>query len=210
MSVNTRWTIWLEQKGGHISENEACSILKSGIVGRDMLKNVLMWKTGKKETCGHVAKISISQLWEVIAGFELSPIERPVEFLREVYKVPGIGVTYAITLLYFMTGGSKPIYDQFAHRALYAAIEGKRPKDTINLKLLTYSVPTKNAKTSAGMDHFYSRYRCEYANWLVKDESPFGSRYVESRDVDSALWAYGHQFSASSDDPHTHIFKYGS
>ena len=95
-------------------------------------------------------------------------------------KVDNLGTVYIITLVYFITQKC-PIYDRFAHQAILAITGDKprRPGDIVPYK----SLPDKTAKNA------YSRYDTEY----VKKLREVFNNYM-SREVDQALWVYGHLF----------------
>ena len=86
--------------------------------------------------------------------------------------VSGLGTVYLLTLVYFISKGKSPIYDQFAHRALDALEKGLKPKAQ---EVPKHTVPEKKSKNAF--------------KW-------FGSHYKE-RKLDRALWVYGHLFTAS-------------
>lgn len=114
--------------------------------------------------------------------------------LEELVQQPwqGIGTVYLITLLYFATNhqhpGKCPIYDRFAMRALLAIKENKKIGETVNCKKLPDKNSSKFCKT-------ISEEMKQYTN-LIYDI--FGEEYHTTRDIDRALWVYGHLFKASA------------
>jgi len=100
-------------------------------------------------------------------------------------KLEGFGYVYLITLQFFITGGRFPIYDKFAHVAALAIDQGLRPT----------SPPTIYVRH--GLTN-WSDYQA-YMNLLarVKNACPLpaeNSGIFISRDLDRALWVYGHFF----------------
>ena len=99
-----------------------------------------------------------------------------------------IGEVYIITLLYFVTKGRWPIYDQFASIAMKAMnSKGMRPYDTIKDTKLP-------EKTSAKFSQFITTngVYSEYIEFIKKIQLESNYQYYTSRYIDRALWAYGH------------------
>ena len=110
----------------------------------------------------------------------------------------GIGPVYLITLLYFISNhknpGKCPIYDRFAARALLAI------KDNIK--------PGKSIKCGTLPDKTYSNWS-ERVNVKMKAyidmlEFVFDDKYKKNRDIDRALWVYGHLFKDSAEGKVVH------
>ena len=87
-------------------------------------------------------------------------------------------------IVYFISKGKSPIYDQFAHRALDALEGGLKPKAQ---EVPKHTVPGKNSKNA------FKWFKDNYAERL---KGMFGAHYKE-RKLDRALWVYGHLFKAS-------------
>ena len=99
-----------------------------------------------------------------------------------------IGKVYIITLLYFITKGRWPIYDQFASIAINAMnTENMKPYDIISDSELpdTNSEAFSKHLTSSGI-------YMDYLNFIKEFQSQSTYQYITSRDIDRALWAYGH------------------
>lgn len=99
-------------------------------------------------------------------------------------KIDGLGSVYLITLLYFISKGKWPIYDRFAKMALYAIIHDIKPGGAVEYK----GLPDKND------DAFSNIMKNEMEEYIGELKQVFGDRYLNSRDVDRALWVYGHLF----------------
>lgn len=82
-----------------------------------------------------------------------------------------------ITIMFFLSKGRIPIYDQFTHKAVKAIYFEKKPKD-----IYVGPAPLKSSITDA------VNLLMEYMWYL---EEIFG-RHNISRSEDQALWAYGH------------------
>ena len=101
--------------------------------------------------------------------------------------VTGIGPVYLLTLLYFLSKGIYPIYDRFAMMAVDAIIAGAKPGDAVEY----HTLPDKSSKkfNTIMQDHM--------APYIHKLDRVFGGKYQNSRDIDRALWTYGHLFVAA-------------
>lgn len=121
--------------------------------------------------------------------------------LDELRKQPwqGIGAVYSITLLYFATNhqhpGKCPIYDRFAMRALLAIKDNKKIGDAVKCGELPDKKSTKFPETVGEKMKQYIG--------LISDI--FGAEYNINRDVDRALWVYGHLFKDSINAPKKYV-----
>ena len=111
----------------------------------------------------------------------------------------GIGTVYLITLLHFITGGEFPIYDRFAMASL--AI-WKLKTDKKELSITDKSVirgcklPSKDTKAAkkileSGIYADYIRLLKEFCKINYDNEN----EWKTNRDVDRALWVFGHYFT---------------
>ena len=109
------------------------------------------------------------------------------QLIRENWQ--GIGPVYLITLLYFATNhqhpGACPIYDRFAMRAVLAIRDKTRPGGVVECGEL----PDKSSKNCANV---VAKQMKKYKDRL---REVFGGQY--NRDIDRALWVYGHLFQDS-------------
>lgn len=126
------------------------------------------------------------KLSQMIAAGEM---QNAIEELKQ-QNWQGIGAVYLITLLYFISNtacpGKCPIYDRFAMTSLLAIKENKKIGEVIEFEAL----PDKeNEKFS---EKVAERMK-EYVGLL---NEIFGDEYSKTRDVDRALWVYGHLFRA--------------
>ena len=123
----------------------------------------------------------------------------------------GIGAVYLITFLYFITSGEEPIYDVFAMAALdaiypddskaeslelgsYVKMRELPPKkDNAFLNLLNAEKIGRNKSKYIIYKEKLNRFMEEINEEREKNgEDPI--KYKECRDIDRALWGYGHLF----------------
>lgn len=192
-------------------EDHIDTLLKNGIQKPLDVVHILAWKIGKikhsesqdsfvyaddwKNAEQFVAyrynrKFDIQTISEYIANnitqLEKNAENHPQQVLCELrdLHINGLGTVYIITLLYFISRGQYPIYDRFAWKAIQAICDDKKPGDIINASELP-------EKKSRAFDTVFDTHMISY---MKKMDSVFGSAYQESRDVDRALWVYGHAF----------------
>lgn len=103
-----------------------------------------------------------------------------------------MGTVYLLTVLYFLTNAEYPIYDRFAKMALDAIkSNGKiKPGDVVPYK----EMPTK---TDGGFKNLLCKSDSKYRVYINELETVFREKYTtnkQNRDIDRALWVYGHLF----------------
>lgn len=118
--------------------------------------------------------------------------------IRNASDCTGIGATYALTVIYFLTGGKYPIYDRFAYIAL-TKIRNSESEDLFDgsgfLKgeLFQKDEFTKciasGKKPETIFDAYVENYKAPLEAWLKENNAEY------SRTVDRALWTYGHLFN---------------
>ena len=89
----------------------------------------------------------------------------------------------------FMSGGYYPIYDKYAFVALNAIHDGISPADSLYDPLKYTEPPAKSIK-----DFGKRVFEEKYQGYIDKLNKIFGDEYKKKRDIDRALWAYGHEF----------------
>ena len=201
------------RKSSRIIENTIDDILKEGIKSEKDVINILAWKIGKirhKES-ENQQKFVYSSDWtdaeqynmklygkglhvrdfvnyivSNINKLEKEANENPQSVLDELNEESpyGIGTVYMITLLYFISRGKYPIYDRFAMIAIDAITKGYKPNEFVKYKEL----PSKKEK---GFNKLMNN---GINNYSSKIEDVFGKEYQNNRDIDRALWVYGHLF----------------
>lgn len=111
--------------------------------------------------------------------------------------IAGLGSVYLITLLFFITNGDCPIYDRFAMAALASFVLNEKKG---------IKVPDDSIFRGCGLPDRKSK----YANELILDPNSKYKKYQQllkyffgddwnrdidkGRDIDRALWVYGHKF----------------
>ncbi len=100
----------------------------------------------------------------------------------------GIGPVYLITLLYFISGGKYPIYDQFAHFSLMGIEEGS----SFDRKKFTEKDLRTEVSTEKDLETFFKSYQ---ENYIKRLKNIFGEQW-NHRDTDRALWVYGHLYKS--------------
>lgn len=195
-----------------------CILKKSDPMTSGEIIKILEWKTEEKyieekdiiQT--RYRKISVAEVAEKI-GTIRGPltIDEAKNILKNLCEIDGIGMVYAITLLYFITNGQYPIYDKFAHIALLAILSentdsekeygGIVPiKDSIYQKKINMG---KTKKKFLDIDGIFEQYLKEY---VYPINNIFGCNYGEfieansNRDIDRALWSYGHLFNENEEN----------
>lgn len=189
---------------------------KTESLTRNDLIKILEWKTGGKyiEESDIVRtrykEISISKLVETV-GTIRGPrtIDETKDLLKKLCEIDGIGIVYAITLLYFITNGKQyPIYDKFAHIALLAILsENKNPEKKyggiIPIKDRACTIDMGKSKYKLlDIDGIFEQYLTKYV-YHINDifGNEFDCNYGKvietnaNRDIDRALWVYGHLFN---------------
>ena len=164
----------------------------------DDIFEILCWKTGSAnaDTQSRTIKtqyitIQTTPIEVLLAGKKPQVHEPEVAkaLFEKISEVDGIGSVYAITLLHFASCGEWPIYDRFAHLALLA-IDQERDF----LSIITDSELGKAFHANA--KRTFDDYR-QYVNLLG---TYFGGTYKMDRNIDRALWAYGHLFNESKEN----------
>lgn len=192
-----------------LAEKEMQTYLEKGIIHSEDIIKILDWKIGRIDhKASHIEgvvqykdipfdhfivrsmygrEIKVEKLCNYIVSEYSSLSNRsPEEIYRSLLNldVSGLGTVYLLTLVYFISKGKSPIYDQFAHRALDALEKGLKPKAQ---EVPKHTVPEKKSKNA------FKWFEDNYAKRL---NGMFGSHYKE-RKLDRALWVYGHLFKAS-------------
>lgn len=193
-------------------EDEIDALLKRGIQTTTDVTHILAWKFGKidhggsdrnesfcyREDWKNAEDLKDASYWghsfdlESVATFIVDNIvsleemakDDPQGVLDRLKNFKWIGPVHTIALLYFISRGRYPIYDEFAKRGLDAIVSGVEPGVTV-----AYVAPPD--KTSKKFDTVVE----DVLNPFTSDlDAVFSDAWRESRDVDRALWVYGHLF----------------
>ena len=194
-------------------EKEMDKLLQKGITDEGEVMRILAWKIGKikhresevknafiyaKDWDGCEKSLKIHRFKEIIdyeylvgdivnniVNLELTSKSDPWEAFSFISEEghKGIGTVYLFTLLYFISRGEIQIYDKYAHIALDAIKNNKKPGEFVPYK----SLPDRKSELSIIRDEYENNYE-------VKLGEIFGEAYKRKRDIDRALWVYGHLF----------------
>jgi len=178
-------------------------LTKSGPLSSQDLTTIMAWKTGHIDDWrSHTTR----QIHYNPANWAANPAHRNANFSQGIQwlaqqmptirqqiaanaqylltvplqQLPGFGPTYRLTLLFFVTNGSEPIYDEFAHKAALAVDQNRPPWGTV------VGRPSIGSQTWAR----YAAFKQLLRNINLQ---PSGGMFI-SRDDDQALWTYGHMF----------------
>lgn len=137
-------------------------------------------------------------------NFELAE-DRKKLFLKikDSYSLFNYGTVYIINQMFFLSKGAIPIYDRFAHVAVKALRMNKSP-----LEVFVPDAPLKNdhpkGKYYGKEKYFLAVNTLEEYIWLLNEVFPSeihknGDTMFISRELDQALWVYGHSTKKWSD-----------
>ena len=121
---------------------------------------------------------------------EWTEVYRKLMSIFENNNVKSFGVTYMLTLLYFLTFGKCPIYDKYAQKAMSAINNGISP---VGKPPIEYCVPGKECITRGY--GIYRTYMDDLNTLFDYQQIVTDNRFGELRRIDQALWVYGHLFS---------------
>ncbi len=152
----------------------------------------IRWKVGDKEKKDTSIKtqrgrtINIEEVKEMaseIGAFGKS--RTPEELYRKVFnkRIDGMGAVYNLSLVYLITKGKEPLYDRFAYIAISVILDdlhGFRVPYQYN------EMPNKDCVNTIML---------RYNGYKNKLNRVFGDEWKKNRDIDRALWTYGHMFS---------------
>ncbi len=103
----------------------------------------------------------------------------------DIYRVllaqnmSGLGTVYLLTLVWAISGMKYPIFDRFSKIAITAICKSEKP----NKKGYKYP-PDKTQIVS--IKDMYEKYQGQLSE-------VFGNEWKTRREIDQALWVYGHQ-----------------
>ena len=179
------------------NKGEAIAITRSGVIAKDEEGNPVPHKL--YEYLVYLARINNSQK-------DVTGILKELLGQGDIVVPKGIGTVYLITFLYFISKGQQPIYDVFAMTALDAmypdSADLKMSKE-LGSYIMPRNLPDKNTNGYEALlseESVYSKYKellyrfvGEYIDELKEDITP-KNKYAACRDIDRALWVYGHMF----------------
>ncbi|MCF0129872.1 MAG: hypothetical protein HUJ70_14910 [Pseudobutyrivibrio sp.] len=208
--------------------NLLCRDLSKSLQNEDIFR-ILAWKIGgydhkqsKKERTDVYKEQWNESCLQVVLNKKTVNISEYAEWLRQKEKdilmkaekditkglrlirnpngkaLKGIGDVYAITLLYFISRGKYPIYDRFVFRALYAIENNLKPGDIVTYEKWIQAI-VETGPSKVGI------YEKIYIERLSKLNSELGNTDYKNRDLDRALWVYGHKFKVISAETYSFI-----
>lgn len=200
-----------------VVEDKIDQLLKNK-VNADDLPLILAWKTGrinhresnlKKQIVfsdswtEDPAKLTKNRNGSYINVMELQEFMRNQEIprnhitlleeLKKHSENSGLGTVYLLTLLYFLTNGQEPIYDRFAMIALTAIKKDIHPGDAVPYREL----PDRSTNHFSDAILYKRKEEGSYIDYkqLLAE---FPKYEPDNRDLDRALWVYGHLFSETN------------
>ncbi len=165
-------------------------IKKDEPISSDELVMFLRWKVGDKGRSNAIitqygCEIKLDPIIELADAINASWKDKTDEELFDMicnHNIENVGSVYTLALIYLITKGREPIYDKFAKIALDVIIDNthpfRKPKKYIEL-------PDKSEQPKV-----IARYE-EYKKCL---SLVFGDLWEKDRNIDRALWTYGHLF----------------
>lgn len=188
-------------------ESKIDEILQNGLSASD-LPLIIAWKIGAinhKESTNRIVYLqNFDNTLEYNTRYSLLNVCQMVENIKgmfsylkvlaqsdphKLYEVlfqnrsPNFGTTYIFTLLFFFTKGLCPIYDKYADIALMAS-----KNDIAPFNILLYK-----SINSSNVNSAWKRYTV-YCQALLEI---FGKEKYKDRNIDRALWVYGHYFNSN-------------
>lgn len=146
--------------------------LRGKPIGHASLKSFIKRINNESET---ILNESVRKMYESV--LELMGIDKDGRKLEKYEMVNNIGSVYILMVIHFLSQGSYPLYDRYAHKAVKALYNDKSPHE-----VFVGAAPGKNS-----VDDIMAMYD-EYCFYL---REIFGRIDIE-RDIDRALWVYGH------------------
>lgn len=131
-------------------------------------------------------------------------LERITDIVYDLLSVDNINLVYAITIVYFVSHGYWPIYDRFAHITIEKLLEKGSFNSIITDSKLSKSMTSYIYKknyigSDEKMRNAIRRALTQYnANYVKPIRDIFPEYDYHNRDLDRALWTYGHLFSDNS------------
>lgn len=157
----------------------------------------LKWKVGDKKkdfdtiTTDRGRRIDADRIKQLARELKYSGLKfegtLSIEDVKNIYNfivdsgITNVGSVYSLALISMITKGQFPIYDRFADVGLEAVSNGVEIRSEIEYKEMPDKTNVKPVMK-------------RYTNYIDRLNNEFGDCWKKSRDVDRALWAYGHMF----------------
>ncbi len=206
--------IFYDTKGGKLNEQEfikiysdiyyySNDIYKETVIEKSIydttnrepedLIEFLKWKVGDKNSNNgeyiitqYGKRICLDSVKKLAKKIDDSWTKMPTRELYELLireKINNLGTVYTLALLNYITRGREPIYDKYAKIALDVILDenhGFREK-------MKYAEPSEKSCVETVMK--------QYENYKEALKKIFQDSWKTSRNIDRALWTYGHMFS---------------
>lgn len=174
-------------KNNENKENEIIRIVnKAGDIGPDDVIKLMRWKTGNYKTEEAIVgcygkRISLDIGSMVVKAIGSGMGQDAMDIYQALLKLNmyGLGTVYLLTLVWAISGMKYPIYDKYAHIAISSICIGEKPN--IN----GYKAPPDKTKIDE-ISYMYGNYQNQLSEF-------FGDDWKVRREIDQALWVYGHQ-----------------
>ena len=207
------------RRSSEFIEERIENIIKVGIKSQEDVGRILAWKIGKikHRMSDNEKRFAYAKGWENVEhsktvklykdDLQIGDItsfildlsipktfnnDNAQELLNQLMdkRFKRLGSVYMITLLYFLSQGEYPIYDRFAMMALTAIHKGIKPElgKKVSIEVEFKELPSKDS------DRFSTIMSCEMAKYIIMLNDIFGDSWKTDRNIDRALWAYGHLF----------------
>lgn len=160
---------------------DACNILRLKC-GKKLISNISENHEFKLPYSG---KVLGDDVWRKIieAKEEYCKTKDLAEVFTKITEITGIGVTYGICILYFISRKKYPIYDRFARAAL-TAIQDESV--SLNDHIVNPKLPTGWSDVHKMLINYQDEIQCCFP-W----------EDISDRRIDRALWTYGHMFTVT-------------
>ena len=194
----------LAWKMGRINHKESIRCKSYCFTGMDEKTKQPTWSDkGELKAKNRSGEIEIEQFAKNVLKFKEEYerkkdyfCEHPEEMLASLKDtaVKGIGSVYLVTILYFVSGGKYPIYDQFAMLAMKAIKDGGVPGKEYPIQDLPDRKSAAFTRLLSNPDSVYLDY---IDNLKTLSEELYNDKdaYQKTRKIDQALWVYGHLFN---------------
>lgn len=174
-------------KNNENRENEIIRITrKAGDIEPDDVIKLMRWKAGDSKNEEAVVDCYGKRITLDIGGKVVKAISAGAgQDAMGIYQallsqnMYGLGTVYLLTLVWAISGMTYPIYDKYAHIAISSICAGVKPNAYV------YKSPPDKTKID--------EIRYMYGNYQNQLSKVFGEDWKTRREIDQALWVYGHQ-----------------
>ncbi len=174
-------------KNTESKENEIIRITQEGrAIKPDDVITLMRWKTGDYKTKNAIVdcygkRISLEIGEKVVKAINSAICQDAMDIYKTLLdqNMYGLGTVYLLTLVWAISGMKHPIYDKFAKVAITSICNGVKPNVHV------YKNPPDKTQVDDIKD-MYNAYQKQLSD-------VFGEEWRSRREIDQALWVYGHQ-----------------